>query len=212
MEFFPPVRSLFRTVRLLNFRFSCQVNQSVASQQNYIFLLCSIFNRDHGDLTLASYVGEQSEVIQNLDKIKSQRVRLILIHVFFYKSLIFTNSRGLHQKNLNLVVYHKIFPPVRLFQTVRLLFFPNFPARTFIPDRTFISVISRGGGSTGAAGAFAPVNFQQRLHCTRPDEELPFKWLCISLKMSFLSPKRSFLIQTCGKILNFWGMGSPLYP
>ena len=28
------------------------------------------------------------------------------------------------------------------------------------------------GGSTGAAGAFAPAGFQQQVHCTRPDEEL----------------------------------------
>ena len=34
----------------------------------------------------------------------------------------------------------------------------------------------RGGGSTGAVVAFAPVNFQQRVHCTRPDEELSCKW------------------------------------
>ena len=71
----------------------------------------------------------------------------------------------------------------------------------------------------GAAGAFAPVNFQQRVHCTRPDEELSYKWLYFSLKMSFLSPKksflsskRSFLMQKCGTILNIWGVGSPLYP
>ena len=32
-----------------------------------------------------------------------------------------------------------------------------------------------GGGSTGAAGAFAPVNFQQWVHCTRPDAELSYK-------------------------------------
>ena len=33
-----------------------------------------------------------------------------------------------------------------------------------------------GGGSTVAAGAFAPVNFEQRVHCTRPDEELSHFW------------------------------------
>ena len=38
---------------------------------------------------------------------------------------------------------------------------------------------------TGAAGAFAPVNFQQRVHCTRPDEELSNKWPMFSLKRSF---------------------------
>ena len=56
-------------------------------------------------------------------------------------------------------------------------------------------IITRGGGSTGAAGAFAPVNFQQRVHCTRPDEELSYKWLYFSLKMSFLSPKLKILIE-----------------
>ena len=30
----------------------------------------------------------------------------------------------------------------------------------------------RGGGRTGAAGAFAPVNFWQRVHCTRPEGHL----------------------------------------
>ena len=33
-------------------------------------------------------------------------------------------------------------------------------------------ILCRGGGSMGAAGVFAHVNFQQRVHCTRPDEEL----------------------------------------
>ena len=68
----------------------------------------------------------------------------------------------------------------------------------------------RGGGSTGAAGAFAPVNLQQRVHCTRPDEEMSYKWFNFSLKMSFLSPKRSLLMEKCGTIFNFWGLGSPL--
>ena len=84
----------------------------------------------------------------------------------------------------------------------------------------------RGGDSTGAAGAFAPVNFQQRVHYNRPDEELPNKWLYFSLKMrflspnksflspnkSFLSPERSFLMQKCSTILNFLVVGSPFYP
>ena len=47
----------------------------------------------------------------------------------------------------------------------------------------------RGGGSTGAAGAFAPVNFKQRVHCIRPDEELFYKWPYFSLKMSILVQK-----------------------
>ena len=42
----------------------------------------------------------------------------------------------------------------------------------------------------GAAGAFAPVNLKQRVHCTRPDEELPYKWIYFSLKMSFLRPRK----------------------
>ena len=33
----------------------------------------------------------------------------------------------------------------------------------------FYLLVIRGGGSTGAAGVFAPINFQQRVHCTRPD-------------------------------------------
>ena len=32
----------------------------------------------------------------------------------------------------------EIFPPVRLFQTVRLLLFANLPDRKLSPDRTFI--------------------------------------------------------------------------
>merc|ERR1712004_457893 len=54
----------------------------------------------------------------------------------------------------------------------------------------------------GAAGAFAPINFQRRVHCTRPDAELSYKW-------PFFSPKRSFLVQKWGTILNFGGIGSP---
>ena len=52
----------------------------------------------------------------------------------------------------------------------------------------------RGGGSTGAAGAFALVNFQQWVHCTRPDEELSYKWPYFSLKMSFFSQKNELLV------------------
>ena len=40
-----------------------------------------------------------------------------------------------------LCIFSKIFPPVWLFQTVRLLFFENFPASMFIPDCTFIPVL-----------------------------------------------------------------------
>merc|ERR1711978_639861 len=65
----------------------------------------------------------------------------------------------------------------------------------------------RGGGRTGAVGAFAPVNFQQRVHCTRPDEELSYKWPYFSLKMSFLSPKRSFLVRKMWYNFGFLGCG-----
>ena len=41
----------------------------------------------------------------------------------------------------------------------------------------------------GAAGAFAPVNLQQRVHCTRPEEELSYKWPFFSLKRTFLVQK-----------------------
>ena len=52
----------------------------------------------------------------------------------------------------------------------------------------------------GAAGAFAPINFQQRVHCTRPDEELSYKDLYFSLKMSFLVQKmlHNFEFLGCG--------------
>ena len=49
-------------------------------------------------------------------------------------------SRVITSKSMQYVC-HKIFPPVRLFQTVRLLFYTNSPSSTFIPDRTFISVL-----------------------------------------------------------------------
>ena len=42
------------------------------------------------------------------------------------------------------------------------------------------------GGSTGAAGAFLPANFQQRVHCTRPDDELSRKLPLASQKWGFL--------------------------
>ena len=44
---------------------------------------------------------------------------------------------------------------------------------TFSVPAEVRNFVHRGGGSTGAAGAFAPINFQQLLHCTRPDEEFP---------------------------------------
>ena len=50
-------------------------------------------------------------------------------------------------------------------------------------------VSDRGGGSTGAEGAFAPVNFQQRVQCTRPDEELSYKWPFFARKGGFWSKK-----------------------
>ena len=75
----------------------------------------------------------------------------------------------------------------------------------------FLKRYLRGGGSTGAAGAFAPVNFQQRVHCTRPDEELPYKWLYFSLKMSFWVHKRAFWVQKgaswCKNVVQFWIFG-----
>ena len=70
-----------------------------------------------------------------------------------------------------------------------------------IYNDTFFT-LPRGVGSTGAAGAFAPVNFQQRVHCTRPDEELSF---CGRL----LVQKGAFWCKKCGTILDFWAMRSP---
>ena len=43
----------------------------------------------------------------------------------------------------------------------------------------------RNSGSKGAAGAFAPVNFKQRVQCTRPDEELSHKWPFLVQKGAF---------------------------
>ena len=37
-------------------------------------------------------------------------------------------------------------------------------------------ILVRGSDSTGAAGAFAPVYFEQGVQCSRPDEELSRKW------------------------------------
>ena len=63
----------------------------------------------------------------------------------------------------------------------------------------------------GAAGAFAPVYLQQRVQCTCPDEELSYKWLYFSPKISSFSPKMSFLVQKIW--YNFkWCLGSPFYP
>ena len=49
----------------------------------------------------------------------------------------------------------KIFPPILLFRTLRLLFFPNLPTLKFIPDPTFISdprVIRKGSLGFGTFG------------------------------------------------------------
>ena len=64
---------------------------------------------------------------------------------------------------------------------------------------------NRGGGSTGAAGAFAPVNFWHLVHCTRPDKELSYKWPFFSQKRSFFSPKTTFLVQKMWHIFKFQG-------
>ena len=45
--------------------------------------------------------------------------------------------------------------------------------------------LSRSGGSTGAVGAFAPVDFQQWVQCTRPDKELSYKWPCTGAAGAF---------------------------
>ena len=66
------------------------------------------------------------------------------------------------------------------------------------PDIYFLSC--RGGGSTGAAGALAPVNFQQRVHCTRPDEYWSWKWPFGSEKRSFFSQQKR---DVC--FFLFWG-------
>ena len=63
----------------------------------------------------------------------------------------------------------------------------------------------RGDGSTGVAGAFAPISFQQWVHCTRPDEEIP-----ITLHSSV--QKEAFWCKKCGTISNFGGERSLLYP
>ena len=59
---------------------------------------------------------------------------------------------------------------------------------------------NRGVGSMGVAGAFVPINFEQRVHCTRPDEELSYKWPYFSLKMHFLMQKMwyNFKFLGCG--------------
>ena len=62
------------------------------------------------------------------------------------------------------------------------------------------------GGTTDAAGAFAPVNFQERMHCTRPADKLFWN------QPLGLSGKELF----CGKYVvyfSIWGVkGDPLYP
>ena len=45
----------------------------------------------------------------------------------------------------------------------------------------------------GVAGAFAPVKFQQWVHCTRPDEELPLKWPLASHRKHFLVQKMRYI-------------------
>ena len=63
----------------------------------------------------------------------------------------------------------------------------------------------RGGGSTGAEGAFAPVNFQQQVHCTHPDKKLSYTLTFFSPKMNFFSPKRNFLEQKMWYNFKFCG-------
>ena len=53
-------------------------------------------------------------------------------------------------------------PFSQAYALIRYPTFFNFPMHT----------VTRGGGRTGAAGAFAPVNFWQRVHCTRPEVPL----------------------------------------
>ena len=65
----------------------------------------------------------------------------------------------------------------------------------------------QGWRSMGAAGAFAPVNFQKRVQCTRPDKELSYKWPFFSPKKSFFNLKRTFLMQKMWFIFKFVGCG-----
>ena len=48
---------------------------------------------------------------------------------------------------------------------------PKSRANDVAHDQTH-SRLSRGESSTGAVGEFAPIDFQQGLHCSRPDEKL----------------------------------------
>ena len=68
------------------------------------------------------------------------------------------------------------------------------------------SFIFRGGGRTSAAGAFAPMDFQQRVHCTRSDEELPLKWPLASHRKHFLVQKMRYIF------LDLGDEGTPLLP
>ena len=69
-------------------------------------------------------------------------------------------------------IYRKIFPPVCLFQTVRLLFFENLSDHTFIPACTFILDLKEYKTKTVAF---------QNLHLRK------MKWNCNLHLVSFIS-------------------------
>ena len=77
-------------------------------------------------------MSDHSKVHLHSFNLSTKTVSLALSHLF----LNYIKKQALHT-----CFDHGIFPPVRLFQTVRLLFYPKFPSSMFIPDRTFISVL-----------------------------------------------------------------------
>ena len=70
--------------------------------------------------------------------------------------------------------------------------------------------LSRGDGSTGAGSAFAPVDFQQWVHCTRPDKKLSNEWPFFSQKMSFSVQKGTSWCKKCGTVSNLGRGITPL--
>ena len=68
-------------------------------------------------------------------------------------------------------------------------------------------MLAQGRRQHGCSGAFAPVNFQQGVHCIRPDEELSYMRPYFTPKLSFLSPKRSLVVQKLWYNFEFLGCG-----
>ena len=121
MYFFPTVRSLFQTVRLLNL--GIEVQLSYFRYRKCLFMASK--------LLFASIYCPPICLFQTV-RLLNLGIEVQLCY-FRHRKYLFMVSK---------LLFASIYcPPVCLFQTVCLLLFENFPASTFIPDRMFIPVL-----------------------------------------------------------------------